>query len=531
MTYYTTLELTRDATQEEIKRAYRRLVLETHPDKIPNQEERFIAVLTAYKVLNDPRKRKVYDGLLDYGLEEEPQSIEKAFPLRRPYRLLYEPYNYNHYEFINIMFVQDKEHEDYLTPGQTLTDWDKNRLWWQLHEITGVLYAENTRLSRQRVKSAEDKERIKLLTHNEKKMGQVMNVLTCEGQEKLLYDLSLGPEVVQPTAEMREIEVLIGGRERLIEHIKVHPELYTSGGVFALREVNCLNPANFEKLIEGRDKFQFFNIYTLLDNLLETKLLTQSNFDFLMANKQHSHPISNGVDYLAIAGLLNQSFFEEIVLCGKDAETVGSALKTLNEFNLLNDMNRQRVIRLAKKTDIDLLLDNSFLSMEQQGLLTAEKGEALQWTGTKALHPLSLRIDEMFAYGLYLLNHDTAKAETAMLLALDLKNALRTFFAKPLAEQVRLQHEFKTEFMQLLRSKNKVMAEHRAYWKVIVANIAIALTGIGLLALGAYYLHSGQCFFAKTQREKLRDAIKQDAWLQEGEMPEEMPNENLSLNL
>jgi molecular chaperone DnaJ len=61
--YYGTLGVTRDATPEEIKRAYRKLARELHPDVNPDAEaqHRFKDVTAAYEVLSDPKKRQIVD--------------------------------------------------------------------------------------------------------------------------------------------------------------------------------------------------------------------------------------------------------------------------------------------------------------------------------------------------------------------------------------------------------------------------------------------------------------------------------------
>jgi len=63
--YYKILGVARDASQDEIKRAYRRLARKYHPDvsKEPQAEERFKEVQEAYEVLKDPEKRAAYDQL------------------------------------------------------------------------------------------------------------------------------------------------------------------------------------------------------------------------------------------------------------------------------------------------------------------------------------------------------------------------------------------------------------------------------------------------------------------------------------
>ena len=62
--YYQILGVPEKSTDEEVKKAYRRLALEHHPDRNPNDpksEERFKEITEAYGVLMDPQKRSEYD--------------------------------------------------------------------------------------------------------------------------------------------------------------------------------------------------------------------------------------------------------------------------------------------------------------------------------------------------------------------------------------------------------------------------------------------------------------------------------------
>lgn len=63
--YYEALELPRDASEDEIRQAYRRLARRYHPDvnKQPGAEDRFKQISEAYEVLRDPEKRERYDRL------------------------------------------------------------------------------------------------------------------------------------------------------------------------------------------------------------------------------------------------------------------------------------------------------------------------------------------------------------------------------------------------------------------------------------------------------------------------------------
>jgi molecular chaperone DnaJ len=68
--YYSILGVPRNATQEEIKEAYKRLAKKYHPDRNPGDktaEEKFKEINEAYQVLSDPQKRAQYDRALEFG--------------------------------------------------------------------------------------------------------------------------------------------------------------------------------------------------------------------------------------------------------------------------------------------------------------------------------------------------------------------------------------------------------------------------------------------------------------------------------
>jgi curved DNA-binding protein CbpA len=60
--YYSILQVSRIASAEEIKTAFRKLAMQYHPDKNPGNEENFRSILEAYDVLIDPDKRRKYDS-------------------------------------------------------------------------------------------------------------------------------------------------------------------------------------------------------------------------------------------------------------------------------------------------------------------------------------------------------------------------------------------------------------------------------------------------------------------------------------
>lgn len=69
--YYKTLGIQKGATDEDIKKAYRKLALKFHPDKnkAAGAEEKFKEVAEAYEVLSDKKKRDVYDRYGSDGLK------------------------------------------------------------------------------------------------------------------------------------------------------------------------------------------------------------------------------------------------------------------------------------------------------------------------------------------------------------------------------------------------------------------------------------------------------------------------------
>ena len=72
--YYSVLKVNRSATEDDLKKSYRRLAMKWHPDKNPGDnkaeaEAKFKKISEAYEVLSDPQKRTIYDQYGEEGLK------------------------------------------------------------------------------------------------------------------------------------------------------------------------------------------------------------------------------------------------------------------------------------------------------------------------------------------------------------------------------------------------------------------------------------------------------------------------------
>lgn len=223
------------------------------------------------------------------------------------------------------------------------------------------------------------------------------------------------------------------------------------------------------------------NIQSSPYQLHEIGFLTQDNFDYILKHaKTKGFPFYATSEYLKPVNACTLENFKCVVEAGIRSDAMAELLGGLHKLNLLNAENRQMAVKYRILPDILPILGE----MKNNDELPRDMSEVVMWNGSEALQPLTHVINDMFAHGLFLLTNDLEKAKVAMFLAVELKQALKAFMELSPEQRNQKTLIFKNDFIQKLHSKDHIMSIHREYWKVIVANILIAITGIGLLALG-----------------------------------------------
>ena len=81
--YYELLGISKNASEDDIKKSYRKLAVKWHPDKNPNNKEeaekKFKEISEAYQVLSDPSKREIYDNYGEDGLKNDSNMRSQQF--------------------------------------------------------------------------------------------------------------------------------------------------------------------------------------------------------------------------------------------------------------------------------------------------------------------------------------------------------------------------------------------------------------------------------------------------------------------
>lgn len=89
MDYYSTLGVGRNASQEEIKKAYRKMAMEHHPDR-GGDEKKFKQISEAYEILSDPQKKQMFD----MGVDPKNQHHGGGFHQNGPFEFHFGTHNF-----------------------------------------------------------------------------------------------------------------------------------------------------------------------------------------------------------------------------------------------------------------------------------------------------------------------------------------------------------------------------------------------------------------------------------------------------
>jgi hypothetical protein len=495
--YYEILQINKTASMREIATAYHRRALILHPDK-GGSAQLFQELVDAYNILKDPIQRRQYDNgtvvtniifSTDYDNANHEEPFEEYCARYKRENLQFSiPKNSERldlYTYYNTLFHLTGSAR--IGPGISMnwTDWREIR-----NKLNYVDFV-TKKISR-----------------------QSRYIFTCcyYSKHRHLYDLALN---YCPTVNDREIYNILG--PDLIKKIIQDPEKYLryAHAIFALKSTNLLT-------LERIDKIMYFNgsIDSSICKMHLASLLTANNFDFLMLYAPKSlffDPImimGFSVDELYSNHLLTQENFECIVKVGGNRMAVASALVELKNLNILTPENREFVIKHASNESLGFCL----FKLRRDYLFSPADAAIFRWEGTGDFKHINDHINKLFRHSFILFNKkdnypnekNYEAGKMTMFFALELKRDLKTFAELPTRIQQREQKAFKQQFLAKLHSKDHLISVHRAYWKILITNIAIAFTGIGLFAIGVNYVLNKQLFFAQTQREKLVNTILLD---------------------
>ncbi|KRX03886.1 DnaJ domain [Pseudocohnilembus persalinus] len=210
---YKLLNVEKDASQEQINKAYRTLSLQLHPDKNPEPEakQKFMKIKDAYNILKDPKKREIYDRTGQYGDNFDSQDFNAAYEY---FRNLYKPVKEEDIREFEKKYKNSKEEEqdliDYYNKQKyiILLFYLQTKLIRQQGDITLIL--ENIILSEN-----EDVDRFVKFYEEQIKQKNIKKFVKFDITKKKIRLLQDESEEVKEALKDLQSQILVRNQDRL----------------------------------------------------------------------------------------------------------------------------------------------------------------------------------------------------------------------------------------------------------------------------------------------------------------------------
>ncbi len=258
------------------------------------------------------------------------------------------------------------------------------------------------------------------------------------------------------------------------------------------------------------------NNHTLLSSLSRQGNLAVAQY--LVTNKglQITEQTPDGKSLLHHAtGHHNEPYWEWLLTngCAIDTQDHQGATALHDAITRENKVMVQWLIQKGARLDIFNEKDQTPLALIRQNKHLQSISLPGDLTKTYQRIDLLNAINKMKCYGQKLKDQGDSKGDAIINLAEQLRNQARLFLNQPNPEANFA--VFHKQFNQLLENKSKALQHYRFAWETIVKNIAIALTGIGMIAILGNLAHSkvtqGKALFffqkRKTNSEQLLDVV------------------------
>jgi DnaJ-class molecular chaperone len=147
--YYQLLGVTKESNQSEIKKAYRKLAIQHHPDK-NGDPELFKQVAEAYEILSDPQKKQQYDmlGFTDINLSMDPMNMFKEFERMFSGNTLLDPSNITTHPFSGFTQYNDPLQHMFMNIGLNIDSFSQVTIIKNDKKISKQLIMDKQRLKK-----------------------------------------------------------------------------------------------------------------------------------------------------------------------------------------------------------------------------------------------------------------------------------------------------------------------------------------------------------------------------------------------